>query len=542
MTLRELLKTKELSDLKIINKNADLDRIVSTVESTETPDVAGYLPKNALLITTAMAYKEDQKELCRLIESLDQLPCAGMAVKIGRFIDELSQEVIDQADALGFPLLQIPMYQTLGEVYHRVLACIWGNENEDLLYALNVQKVFYDLILQRASMGKLVHTLGMILKQPVMIFSLFGELCGSSNTGKKEEKVMETMYQELLLEIRGLKYSQTFKMKGSENREFTIYPIQAASYNTHYLVVLEQEEKKMDEVLGFALGQILLIFGIHFYKRFYMSYNEILLRNHFFQNYIRSGQKDKKFMYQMVLEGKNFGLGISSYYKVVIAKLPEMEGKIFNSSRFMRREEYYIMIYDWLKHQLEGRKSVCLTVLPDMEEWSYVIIIQENPYALEEKKLIKIHDWLKEVLDTEILFSCGNSVSDLNNLENSYWKAKSGFHNGEAGKKASYICYYKPQNILELMEDIATTQIKEVCIQMLRTLAYPQDEMSLELRKTLKVYLENHCSIINTSNKLFLHRNTIRYRIKKCQEILENDLTDPDYCFQLQLGLMFTEI
>lgn len=77
---------------------------------------------------------------------------------------------------------------------------------------------------------------------------------------------------------------------------------------------------------------------------------------------------------------------------------------------------------------------------------------------------------------------------------------------------------------------------------MLRTLAYPQDEMSLELRKTLKVYLENHCSIINTSNKLFLHRNTIRYRIKKCQEILENDLTDPDYCFQLQLGLMFTEI
>mgnify|MGYP002509573869 CR=1 FL=1 len=541
MTLRELLKMKELSDLKIINQNADLDRVVSTVESTETPDVAGYLPKNALLITTAMAYKEDQKELCRLVESLDQLPCAGMAVKIGRFIDELSQEVINRADALGFPLLQIPMYQTLGEVYHHVLACIWGNENEDILYALNVQKVFYDLILQRASMGKLVHTLGMILKQPVMIFSLFGELCDSSNTDKKEEKVMEMMYPDLLPEIKGLKYSQTFTMKGSQNRQLTIYPIQVASYNTHYLIVLEQEEKKMDEVLGFALGQILLIFGIHFYKSFYMSYNEILLRNHFFQNYIKNGQKDKKFVHQMVLEGKNLGLGISSYYKVVIAKLPEMEGKVFNSSRFMRREEYYIIIYDWLKHQLEGRKNACLIVLPDMEEWSYVIIIQENPYALEEEKLIKIHDWLKEVLDTKILFSFGNSVSDLNNLENSYWKAKSGFHNGEAGKETSYICYYKPQNILELMEDIATTQIKEVCIQMLRTLAYPQDEMALELRKTLKVYLENHCSIISTSNKLFLHRNTIRYRIKKCQEILENDLTDPDYCFQLQLGLLFTE-
>ena len=39
MILRDLLKEKTLRDLVVINEKADLDRVVSTVESTETPDV-----------------------------------------------------------------------------------------------------------------------------------------------------------------------------------------------------------------------------------------------------------------------------------------------------------------------------------------------------------------------------------------------------------------------------------------------------------------------------------------------------------------------
>ena len=84
MILRDLLKEKTLRDLVVINEKADLDRVVSTVESTETPDVVAYVPPHTLLLTTAMAYQNCQGELCKLIVSLNQLPCAGMAIKIGR--------------------------------------------------------------------------------------------------------------------------------------------------------------------------------------------------------------------------------------------------------------------------------------------------------------------------------------------------------------------------------------------------------------------------------------------------------------------------
>ena len=80
MYLNELLSIPTLQELTLINQNACLDRPVATIESTETPDVISYVPKNCFIITTAMAYKENQEKLCELILSLDKLPCAGLGI------------------------------------------------------------------------------------------------------------------------------------------------------------------------------------------------------------------------------------------------------------------------------------------------------------------------------------------------------------------------------------------------------------------------------------------------------------------------------
>ena len=464
MILRDLLKEKTLRDLVVINEKADLDRVVSTVESTETPDVVAYVPPHTLLLTTAMAYQNCQGELCKLIVSLNQLPCAGMAIKIGRFIGELEPQVVQVADELGFPLLQIPMYQTLGEVYHHMLAYIWDNENEDLLYALNIQKRFYNLVLQNASLNKLLSNLGMALKQPIFIFDLFGSLRGSSNATKQEERMAENSFSMMVGEL----LAQDETAAGEENkgvRDYSIYPIRAASYNTHYLMILETE-KRMNTVSSFVLEQVLLIFGMYFYKDFYLCYNEIQQRESFWCRLTEQKKKDAGESQNLLLEGKELGIKKCSYYQVIIGRLSQMEGRRFHTPKFM---------------------------------------------------------------------------NELETLSNSYWKAKASFHNGELKNGVDYIHHYKPQNILELLKSLSDNQIQDVCVQILKSLAYPQDEMSLELRKTLKTYLDCHCSIIETANLLFVHRNTIRYRIKRCEEILENDLRDPDYCFQVQLCLVFTD-
>jgi sugar diacid utilization regulator len=55
--------------------------------------------------------------------------------------------------------------------------------------------------------------------------------------------------------------------------------------------------------------------------------------------------------------------------------------------------------------------------------------------------------------------------------------------------------------------------------------------------KILETYLNENCSITNTAEKLFMHRNTLKYRIKKIEERLQCDLHDFDDCIKLKMAL-----
>ena len=56
------------------------------------------------------------------------------------------------------------------------------------------------------------------------------------------------------------------------------------------------------------------------------------------------------------------------------------------------------------------------------------------------------------------------------------------------------------------------------------------------LVETLEVYLDNDKNIGISANQLFLHRNTLKYRINKAQSLLNLDLENANICFQLRLA------
>lgn len=46
---------------------------------------------------------------------------------------------------------------------------------------------------------------------------------------------------------------------------------------------------------------------------------------------------------------------------------------------------------------------------------------------------------------------------------------------------------------------------------------------------TIEVYFGNKMSIKDTSQAMFLHRNTVTYRINKFKDLYKIDVTDPYY-------------
>lgn len=71
---------------------------------------------------------------------------------------------------------------------------------------------------------------------------------------------------------------------------------------------------------------------------------------------------------------------------------------------------------------------------------------------------------------------------------------------------------------------------------------YPLAASNPELLETLKTYLECGRSLEQTSKTLFVHANTVRYRLKRIFEEISADATDPRTAFVLQVALLLGSI
>lgn len=535
MKLAEILEHPDFSYLKVLNRGADLSREVDTVESTETPDVANYLPQNTFLITTAMTFKDDQPGLCTYIEGLNRLPCAALAIKLGRFVDALDPMVIDTADALGLPLIQIPADKTLGSVFQQILAFLWQDQSTELNLVLNTQKKFSTLLLQGASVKAMLNNLSYVLKQPVALMNPFGNLVDTSHTvGEAERLAAEACFLDHKL------YEGKERMTAAESGGVTLsaYPVgNMMGRCLYHLFIFHGRAKSPASAL--VVEHVLTVFGFSQYRRLYVIANTLRSRREFLEVLISRKNRDLYSGRQLLALGEKYGLVDKEQYRIVLGTLSLRGEGEFNFDNFTSREERYILIYAWMSARLKARFGKEVLLFGMAESFRFVLLVQGEPELEEE--LTEIHRAVSTFIKEEIAFSFGNGSADLSGLCYSYNEALETLAEGEALPRAPFIKHHRPKDARELLKALPVDQVERFCVYHLKALAYPDDETAAELRKTLATYLDCHCSMTEAANILFLHRNTIKYRIKKCESILDRRIEGARDHFDLELSLKLSD-
>jgi sugar diacid utilization regulator len=77
---------------------------------------------------------------------------------------------------------------------------------------------------------------------------------------------------------------------------------------------------------------------------------------------------------------------------------------------------------------------------------------------------------------------------------------------------------------------------------MLGTVHVYDDKHQTKLGATLRSYMANRCNVSVTAKALHVHPNTVAYRLRRVEELLEIDLSDPQAMLHLQLALMIERI
>ncbi|OIJ11061.1 hypothetical protein BKP37_16760 [Anaerobacillus alkalilacustris] len=104
-------------------------------------------------------------------------------------------------------------------------------------------------------------------------------------------------------------------------------------------------------------------------------------------------------------------------------------------------------------------------------------------------------------------------------------------------RKKNYYKYenYVYQHLIEsaLKEESSLVFVYPGC----KTLIEYDHKNKTNYAKTLHLYLTKYKNINDTSNELNIHRNTLTYRLKKCEEIAGFQLTNEMHCKHLQISL-----
>ena len=91
-----------------------------------------------------------------------------------------------------------------------------------------------------------------------------------------------------------------------------------------------------------------------------------------------------------------------------------------------------------------------------------------------------------------------------------------------------------------LLRELACSPVLEPFRKLIEPVEAYDGKCNGGLVRTLRVYFASGANVSEASDRLFLHRNSMLYRLARIQDLTGLDLKDPQAKLALQLGLLFT--
>ncbi|MCL1847375.1 MAG: helix-turn-helix domain-containing protein [Coriobacteriia bacterium] len=535
MLLSELLEAVPEAGLVLLTPDVCLERPVSGIDSSETPDIAQYTAPDTLLLTTAMMFRSDPEGLARMIEQLHEVKTAGIAIKTGRFIAEVAPSVLEVAQHLGYPVFQIPFDTTLGVTYHKLQSHIWGIETRQTYLALEIQKTMSRMLFGEASLLQLLQYFAHKIGHDVLFFDYFFDLhaAGTENGVGQPDEQRTVEIGSLLKQAHAVKpitlMDELHLTTSWGGLTCIVTPIEAGNSYPHYLVILSEEDIPQPLLYTVAeLVSMVLSFLVH--NRLRLIESEWRSKAEHFQRLLHiKSQSESSFIdaYQLAF---TFPLPELGQYQIVAIG--------FDASALppeSKKMDHFALVQLWVEKQTAALKERCALI--PLRESGHLLLFIREPQGVLPLMLQAMAEQLLEYVPLALRFGIGNQTHKLESLSASYLEAVAALQRALGNLELPVVQFYSSEGIHELIQFAPDDHIRHYCSHILQSLAYPEGEYYCSLRDTLEVYLNCQCDITHTAKLLFVHRNTIRYRLTKIQNLLLHDLDDPEFTLQVRLAI-----
>ncbi len=178
----------------------------------------------------------------------------------------------------------------------------------------------------------------------------------------------------------------------------------------------------------------------------------------------------------------------------------------------------------------------------------FVVSIDENNIALvklleNESTLAELQNIAKNIchnINTEVMTSAtvgiGTIVTNLKEIAHSYKEARVALEVGKVFDDEKKILSYEDLGIGRLIYQLPTTLCELFLTEVFKKGSI--EELDQEIIFTIQKFFENNLNVSETSRQLYVHRNTLVYRLDKIQKITGLDLRMFDQAIIFKVAMM----
>ncbi|WP_046212743.1 PucR family transcriptional regulator [Paenibacillus wulumuqiensis] len=499
VTLRELLQIPLLRSASVISGARGLERPVQFIDIMETPDLDGWVREGVLLMTTAYPIRHEPGRLSNMIVALSKGRAAGLAIKPAHFLQGIPEEAIRLSEECGLPLIELPPDIPYTEITQAVMEQVLDRQASMLRRSDEVYRKLTMMVLENIGIQAVNDHVSDLLKAPVAVIDNTGVTIVSSPAGWDYRQADHPLSWNINVDRRSVAR----------------------------LIVDKEKLDAMEEV---GVEQARLVLALELMRNKIIEDTESRLRGNFIDELMTPPVPPRQEVEQ---RGRQLGMNPAQQWEIVVIEgqtAPEEEW--MNHLLSIEADKYGV------RPHVEFRSNRAILFLPTPPSE------QEQVADGEEKEIpwdTIIAGWLNDRQGHLHGYRAGiGRPKWLWDIHHGYSEARSALTISRRLSGGGSLTAFKDVEIYHLLRgSVDERGFGELFDRKLGRLRQYDEEHHSDLLRTLFFYLDSRGSLMDTANHLFIHRNSVKYRLDRIRDITGIDLNDPHQQFIIHMCLIY---
>jgi purine catabolism regulator len=471
------------------------------------------------MLTSLYPIKDDPEAQIQLIEKLYAVGTTALAIKPIRFVDSIPEEMIEKANQFGFTLIEIPQEISYLDILSPAMNAIFNEKvvlQEDLEQAT---RLLNEISIANSDFNQFIDTLSLLTKSKVLLESHVPYI----QVSNQEECLLPmTSGQIKELEVVQRPVRMTRQNLDRIDESCIVAPIiiDGELYGTITCWNYTSELMEVDLAIQEKAASLL---SLEFLRKKVRYDIEQQYKNDFLRDLLFNQEIN---LQDLVERGKTYGLNEKETYVCIILNEKEQSDEKVFSKRLseidaaVRRVESEVLV--------GTIRSSLLLLLPKKNRTSQDLntIIERIPLLVEP------------IVQAGIRLGIGTLDSGVRGLRRSFREAEKAITLGSKLWNKQTITYFSHLGVYRLIALIENHhELKHFYNEAMDKLVTYDQENELSLIPTLEQYFTCNESIKETANQLFIHVNTLKYRLQKIKQVTGLSLQNSEDKLMLQMGL-----